>query len=221
MHGSPQNVRHELADSAYGVRVIASLHGTVLEVAASSCVLDVHGVGYLVHLTPTHALELRTRSEITLVTELVVREDQMTLYGFRSSEERSIFTLLCSVSGVGPKSAMGVLAQLTPGELARAVDEQDAAAFKRVSGVGPKTAKLIIVSLTGKIAHTSENGTASSIPPGQPGLRGDVLDALTNLGYPEKQAAAAVDAVLENEAFRGAPVADVLRAALQQLSRVR
>ncbi len=212
--------RTPLAPTVFSV--IASLHGTVLEVAASSCVLDVHGVGYLVNLTPTHALELRSGADLTIVTELVVREDQMTLYGFRSPEERSLFTLLCSVSGVGPKSAMGVLAQLSPAELARAVEEQDVAAFKRVNGVGPKTAKLIIVSLTGKVsASAASSDVASGALPAQSGLRADVLDALVNLGYAEKQAAPAVDGALASEELRGAPVADVLRAALKELSRAR
>src|SRR5690606_21348703 len=93
--------------------------------------------------------------EATVHTALVVREDELSLYGFESTEALAVFDLLRGVSGVGPKSAMNVLGVLTPAQLAAAVAAEDDAAFRKVSGVGPKTAKLIILSLAGKLAAVS------------------------------------------------------------------
>lgn len=203
--------------------MIASLRGTVSHLAAAACILDVAGVGYLVSLTPDHALELRTGEETTLRTRLVVREDAFTLYGFREAAQAELFDLLVSVSGVGPKSAMGVLAQLSPAELARAVADEDAGAFKRVSGVGPKTARLIIVQLAGKLAPPAPapaDAGAGTPPVASPALRADVIEALVGLGYVERQAAPAVDAALA-ELGEAPAVGDVLRAALAALGPAR
>lgn len=221
--------------------MIASLLGTVLRLGASSVQLDVAGVGYRVNVTPTHALELRTGQTVRLITHLAVREDAWTLYGFRDDEELEVFEHLISVSGVGPKSALGVLAQLAPAEVARAVIDEDVAAFKRVSGIGPKSAGLIIVSLRGKLAepspaslgdteaHAAPGGAAAVIAPG---VRADVIEALVGLGYQEKVAAPAVDDAAAALAVGSEPdgdapgspastapdVASVLRAALRLLS---
>lgn len=213
--------------------MIASLRGTVLALSAQSVHLDVQGVGYRVHVTPTHALELRTGDDVRLVTHLAVREDQWTLFGFRSDHELEVFEHLITVSGVGPKSALGVLAQMTPDEVARAVANEDAAAFKRVSGIGPKSAGLILVSLKGKLVPpaggTHAAGTASAGDAGTPdapvapGMRADVVEALVGLGYAEKLAGPAVDdaaAALGDDEPGAArlDVATLLRAALRLLS---
>lgn len=207
--------------------MIASLRGAVSHLAASACLLDVHGVGYRVALAPDHALELRLGQEASLATRLVVREDAMALYGFRDESEAQLFDLLVSVSGVGPKSAMGVLAQLAPAELARAVAEEDAAAFRRVSGVGPKTARLILVQLAGKLSApaASPDGVADAEggerpAAASPALRADVVEALVGLGYAERQAEPAVDAALA-ELGEAPEVGDALRAALRALGPAR
>lgn len=170
--------------------MIASLRGTVLEALGTTLVLDVHGVGYAVAVTPDHALTVRTGEEVLVHTALIVREDDMSLFGFPDRGRLEVFDLLRGVTGVGPKSAMGVLAALTPEEVASAVANDEDAVFRRVSGIGPKTAKLIVVSLTGKLI-----AVRPSAP--RPAARGaDVLVALIGLGYQERAAQAALDEVL-------------------------
>ena len=171
-------------------RMIASLRGTVLEALGSTLVVDVQGVGYAVAVTPDHALSVRTGEQVLLHTTMVVREDDMSLFGFPDRQRLAVFDLLRGVTGVGPKSAIGVLAALAPEEVAAAVANDDDAVFRRVSGIGPKTAKLIVVSLTGKLI-----AVRSSAP--KPVARGaDVLVALVGLGYQERAAQSALDDVL-------------------------
>ncbi|GGA57575.1 Holliday junction ATP-dependent DNA helicase RuvA [Pseudoclavibacter endophyticus] len=217
--------------------MIASLRGTVLALGAQTVHLDVQGVGYRVHVTPRHALDLRVGDEAYVITHLVVREDAWTLFGFRDDDELEIFEHLISVSGVGPKSALGVLSQLSPDDVARAVTNEDVAAFKRVSGIGPKSAGLIIVSLKGKIVapvtrgatpQHPEDAVDGAAPAGllAPSTRADVVEALVGLGYAEKiagpavddAAATLVDAPDAPDDGRLFDVASLLRAALRILS---
>jgi len=172
--------------------MISSVRGTVLHVAGGAAVIEVGGVGMSVALTPEHALSLRVGSEAFVHTALVVREDDLSLYGFASREQLELFDLLRGVSGVGPKSALGVLAQLSPDEIARAVAEEDDAPFRRVSGIGPKTAKLITVSLAGKLVApaAARSGSAVVAPDA------DVVAALVGLGWPERAASTAVEELL-------------------------
>jgi len=190
--------------------VIASLRGTVLEAAGSLLVVEVAGVGYAVTVTPEHALSVRHGEVVLLHTAMVVREDDISLFGFQSREQLAVFDLLRGVTGVGPKSAMGVLAALSPADIAAAVVADDDAAFRKVSGIGPKTAKLIVVSLAGKLVDIRPSAPVGA-------ARGaDVLVALVGLGYAERAAQAALDDVLaERPAERQTAV--LLRAALQLL----
>ncbi|GAA2753076.1 Holliday junction branch migration protein RuvA [Amnibacterium kyonggiense] len=194
--------------------MIASLRGTVLQALGTVLVVDVHGVGYAVTVTPEHALAVRSGEEVLVHTAMVVREDDMSLFGFQDRERLEVFDLLRGVTGVGPKSAMGVLAALSPEEIAAAVANDDDAAFRRVSGIGPKTAKLIVVSLTGKLI---------AIPSAAPATRrsgavrgADVLVALVGLGYQERAAQAALDEVLADRPDER-QTSVLLRAALAQL----
>jgi len=190
--------------------MIASLRGTVLEALGTTLVVDVHGVGYAVTVTPDHALSVRSGEEVLVHTAMVVREDDMSLFGFPDRERLEVFDLLRGVTGVGPKSAMGVLAALAPEEIAAAVSNDDDAVFRRVSGIGPKTAKLIVVSLTGKLI-----AVRTSAP--RPTARGaDVLVALVGLGYQERAAQAALDEVLAARPDER-QTAVLLRAALSAL----
>jgi len=172
--------------------VISSLRGRLLSAAGSSVVIEVGGVGFHVNTTPALALASREGSELAVQTSLVVREDALTLFGFASRAELEVFELLIGVTGVGPKSALGVLSALSPEQVAAAVQADDDAVFRKVSGIGPKTAKLITVSLAGKLIATSPvaapqativAGTAAE----------SVLAALTGLGWSERVAAEAVD----------------------------
>jgi len=186
--------------------MISSLRGTVIAATAGSsgaqnAILEVAGIGYAVAVTPQHALALRVGSEALVHTALIVREDELSLYGFASRDELEVFDLLRGVTGVGPKSALGVLAAMPPDRIAAAVAAEDDAAFRKVSGIGPKTAKLIVLSLAGKLMAFS----ASEPPPARTqGARGGALAALTSLGFPERRAEEALD-----EALADAPDADV------------
>ncbi|WP_010202697.1 Holliday junction branch migration protein RuvA [Salinibacterium sp. PAMC 21357] len=172
--------------------MISSLRGTVLAAVGTSVVIEVGGVGLSVSVTAEHALSLRVGAETQLNTALIVREDDLSLFGFRTSDELNAFTLLRGVTGVGPKSAMGVLAALAPDEIARAVAEENDSAFRKVSGIGPKTAKLIVLNLAGKLFVTaSERGAhpVVSTPVSE-----NVSMALQGLGWSEKLARPAAEA---------------------------
>lgn len=167
--------------------MISSLRGTVLQASDGVAVIDVGGVGYAVQVTPDHARTLRVGDQATLHTAMIVRQESIALFGFPAREHLGVFEALIGVSGVGPKSALGVLAAMAPDEIALAVASDDDGAFRKVSGIGPKTAKLIVVSLTGKLfAPARPVQTAQQIP------RSDVSDsvvvALVGLGWPERTA---------------------------------
>lgn len=195
--------------------MIASLRGTVLSATGTTAIVEVGGIGLQVAVTPAHALELRVGSETHMPTALVVREDELALYGFADQEGRELFDLLRGVSGVGPKSAMAVLGTLSPSEVADAVLHEDDAAFRKVSGIGPKTAKLIMISLAGKINITP---SAERQSPAARSVNEDVVAALMSLGWPERAASKAVDEAVADaaESERGS-VPLLLRSALGRL----
>jgi Holliday junction DNA helicase RuvA len=197
--------------------VISSLHGTVLSAIGTTAVIEVGGVGFSVQVTPDHALSMRVGSQVRVLTTLIVREDSLSLFGFAEAEQLRVFELLTAVSGVGPKSAMGVLAVLTPDQVASAVAAEADGVFRKVSGIGPKTAKLIVLSLTGKLlASTPARPTATA---GTPSSTSDsVIVALVGLGWPEKTAAEAIRQVAaETAESERNSVQSLLRLALAQL----
>ena len=196
--------------------MIASVRGTVLAATGSTVVIEVGGVGLAVQVTPPLALTLRVGSEAMLFTALIVREDDLSLYGFAEAEELTVFDLLRGVTGVGPKSAMGVLAAMTPGEIAHAVTLEDDSAFRKVSGIGPKTAKLIVLSLTGKL--TVLPSSRASTPRAPTSVGENVTVALVGLGWPERVAMEAVEGALTDASdVDRASVPALLRLALAQL----
>ncbi len=196
--------------------MIASLRGTVLALAGGTAVVEVGGVGLQVAVTPDHALSMRIGGEVSLRTALIVREDELALYGFADDEGREVFDLLRGVSGVGPKSAMGVLAVLSPAEIASAVAREDDAAFRKVSGIGPKTAKLIVVSLAGKLHVAPAAGKPAATA--STSIAESVLVALVGLGWSERVAAQAVDEAIAAAADEERDsVSLLLRSALARL----
>jgi holliday junction DNA helicase RuvA len=171
--------------------MIASIRGTVLTIAGGVAVIEVGGVGLAVQVTPQHGLTLRPGHEARLHTALIVREDDLSLFGFATPEELMVFDLLRGVSGVGPKSALGVLATLSPSQVAQAVADEDDASFRKVSGIVPKTAKLIAVSLAGKLlAPASAPGVSAG---STTSITVNVVTALVGLGWNERTASLAVD----------------------------
>ncbi|MET0480458.1 MAG: Holliday junction branch migration protein RuvA [Mycetocola sp.] len=194
--------------------MISSVRGTVLSAVGGNVVLEVGGIGYAVQVTPEHALALRVGDQAFVHTSFIVREDSMSLFGFETREQLSVFELLTGVTGVGPKSALGVLSVLGPGQIATAVATEDDAVFRKVSGIGPKTAKLIVVSLAGKLIAHAEPAARAAVPP-----TGDqVVVALVGLGWSEKVAVDAVANVISSNPDAATfPVQTLLRLALAQL----
>lgn len=195
--------------------MIGSLRGTVVSAGADQLLIDVNGVGYLVSVTAEQARSLREGSEVSVLTVMIVREDAVTLFGFRTPEEKGLFDVLRTVSGVGPKLALAVLSGLSPQRIAQAVADEDAKTFQTISGIGAKTAKLITVQLAGRIAppapaqHTSTASAAVSV---------NVVAALVGLGWAERDAQEAVARAVEV----GAKGDDaLLRAALALLGGAR
>lgn len=195
--------------------MIAFVAGEVESVGLDRAVVRVGGVGMLVHATPTTLAGLGPGQPARLATSLVVREDSLTLFGFADDDERGVFETLQTVSGVGPRLALAMLAVHTPDALRRAVAGEDLAALQRVPGVGRKGAQRIVLEIGDKLG--APHGDGPAVPAPTPGRQmPDVADALVSLGWSEKVAADTVAAVL---AADGAPtdVAAVLRAALQRL----
>lgn len=204
--------------------MISSVRGIVLTVTGALAVIEVGGVGLGIQVTPQHGLSLRVGQEAKLFTALIVREDDLSLFGFATPDELTAFDLLRGVSGVGPKSALGVLATLTPEQIAKAVAAEDDAPFRKVTGIGPKTAKLITVSLAGKMealaAAVSTGSTTSSGAPGT--VTSSVIGALVGLGWNDRVAAQAVEeASDEASTAERASVQALLRLALARLGPQR
>jgi Holliday junction DNA helicase RuvA len=200
--------------------MISSLSGTAASVGDDSLVIVVGGVGFAVAVTPQIARATHVGAEVHLHTNLIVREDALSLYGFQTREELVVFTQLIGVTGVGPKSALGVLSSLTVPQIAEAVASDDDAPFRRVSGIGPKTAKLIVVQLAGRLAAPAPGSApAASVAPGVP-LQ--VTQALIGLGWSERTAVEAVAATIEAATdAEKATVQTLLRLTLSTLGPAR
>ena len=194
--------------------MIASLRGKINAKTAQHLVVEVNGVGYLVHVTANVSAAYSLADEAQFFISMVVREDAMTLFGFRTALEQELFDLLRSVTGVGPKSALAILGTMSTAEIATAVALDDDAAFKSVSGIGPKTAKLITVTLAGKLSHLVlvEQRNDVSVDTDL----GSVVEALVSLGWPERAAQEAVKSAAST-AKRGEGREVVLRLALAAL----
>ena len=196
--------------------MIARLSGILTEVSAEGAVIDVGGVGYLVH---TSARTMETigpvGGEVKLLTELQVREDAWTLFGFGSSAERDSFRALTSVQGVGGRLAIAILSALSPDELSRAVSQGDKAMIGRANGVGPKLAMRIANELQGKLGAP---GLSGSVPTPRAGAAADALSALANLGFKPAEASAAVNAA-QDELGEDAGLDALVRLALKKAAK--
>lgn len=196
--------------------MISSLHGVVLHATSDQVVIDVGGVGFAVAVPADIAHTATVGEKLLLHTSLIVREDSLSLFGFADRGELEIFGLLIGVTGVGPKSALGVLSHLTTDQIAEAVTAEDDAPFRRVSGIGPKTAKLIVLQLAGKVQAFA--APSRSVAAGNTDVVTQVSAALVGLGWSEKIAAEAAAQTAEEatEAER-ASVAALLRRTLALL----
>jgi holliday junction DNA helicase RuvA len=202
--------------------MIAFVRGTVAEVSLTSAVLEVGGVGLELNCTPSTLASLRHGTETTLPTSMIVREDSMTLYGFLDDDEKSLFEMLLTASGVGPKLAQAMLAVLPPDDLRRAVTTEDVRTLTRVPGIGQKGAQRIILELKDRVgAPTGVGGSRAPLggSVAEP-WKAQVHAGLVGLGWSGKEADKAVEAVApEAESVAQPDVAALLRAALRSLSR--
>jgi Holliday junction DNA helicase RuvA len=204
--------------------VISSVRGPVLSIGLDHAVVEVGGIGFAVQAAPGTLATLRRGEEARLATALVVREDSLTLYGFPDADTRELFGLLQTVTGVGPRLALAILAVLEPVALCRALADGDTAALKRVPGVGLKSAERLVLELRDKVATPFGAGDSAPAVRSPVSGRDTVVEALVGLGFALKQAELAVDAVLaENGGPSGTPAdtSATLRAALAVLGRSR
>ena len=171
--------------------MIARLRGRPAGHGAEGLILDVNGVGYLVHATP-RALANADGAEMTVETYLHVREDALSLYGFADAEERELFIQLLSVSGIGPKVALAIVSGSTPGELKRAIAREDTARFQAIPGIGKKTAQRIILDLKDKLGVPDLGAPGSGRAAGVGAALAETTDALLAMGFSASEVSAAV-----------------------------
>ncbi|MDX6504202.1 MAG: holliday junction helicase RuvA [Gaiellaceae bacterium] len=187
--------------------MIARLRGTPVGRSGDGLVLDVGGVGYLVHATPRALRLAEAGAEATFETYMHVREDTLALYGFAEADERELFIHLLSVSGIGPKVALAIVSGSTPGELRRAIALDDTARFEAIPGIGKKTAQRVVLELKEKL------GSAPAAPVSAGGGAAPHVvarDALVELGYSLVEAEHALASIDED-----LPAAERVRLALR------
>ena len=202
--------------------MIAQLRGAIVLIDDAGIVIDVAGVGYAVTVSgKTRAGLSAGDAAVTLLTEMQVREDSMTLFGFVDAAEREAFRLLVTVQGVGAKAAMAILTVLGPDEIAAAVMSGDKAMVARADGVGPKLAQRIVNELASKIGALPVAGAASGVAVSTGGEAGsvgaDAMSALVNLGYGRAEAHAAMQRA--RAAGAGDDLSALIAATLQELGQ--
>ena len=197
--------------------MIARLSGILAETAADHLVIDVNGVGYLAHASGRTLSAIGPiGGSVLLLTEMQVREDAITLFGFGSASERDWFRLLTSVQGVGGRVALAILSVLDPNDLARAIASGDKAMIARANGVGPKLAQRIAMELRDKVGGVALGPGSAPAPSGS--ASADAISALVNLGFRPAEASAAVAAASE-ELASDATLDSLVRLALRKAAR--
>jgi len=199
--------------------MIAFVRGPVAAIGVDSAVIEVGGVGLQVYCHPGTLAGLRPGQEARIATSMVVREDSLTLYGFSDDDEKNLFELLQTASGVGPRLAQAALAVLSPDQLRQAVATEDLVVLVKVPGIGKKGAQRIVLELKDKIGAPSKTVTGRPLQT-QEAWREQVAAGLVGLGYSTRDAEDAVTAVSPLAADNPKPaVPDLLRAALRVLSK--
>ncbi len=198
--------------------MIAFVRGAVAAVGPGSVVLDVGGVGLELQCTPGTLASLRHGATVSLPTSMVVREESLTIFGFLDDDEKGVFEMLLTASGVGPKLAQAMLAVHSPDDLRRAVTRGDVGALTQVPGIGQKGAQRIILELKDRIGPPTGGTAVAPVAASEPAWRARVREGLVGLGWSVKDADRAVDSVAP-EGDPAPDVGEVLRAALRTLSR--
>jgi holliday junction DNA helicase RuvA len=202
--------------------MIAHLNGLVAGVGLDGAVIEVGGVGLRVQCTPDTLATLKPGEPARVATSLVVREDSLTLFGFGTDDERNVFELLQTASGVGPRLALAMLAVHSPDALRRAVATEDIKTLTMVPGVGNKGAQRIVLEMKDKLGAPSDFGAgpgAAAPRRGAPSWRDQVATGLVNLGWSARDAEAAIAAVEADSDGQDPDLATALRAALRKLSK--
>ncbi len=212
--------------------MIAKLRGLIDTIGDDYCIIDVNGVGYLVSASSKTLGKLVQGQEATLLTEMVVREDSLSLFGFADAWEKEWFTTLTKVQGVGAKVCLSILSVLTPAQLSQAISAQDKTSFCRASGVGPKLAARIVTELKDKIVTIPvgiSGANADEVIEGVPAAQvvlpkdadysksEDVISALVNLGYQRLEAYRAVSKALAENPDANVPT--LIRLALKEFAQ--
>ena len=201
--------------------MIASLNGILILIGKSDIVLEVNGVGYLLHVSSKLITSLdEIGSELTLFTDLQIRDDKIVIYGFASSKDQNIFKLLQTVQGVGPKAALSILSTLNVDELILAISSGDKVMISRADGVGPKVAGRITAELVEKVSslNNNKNNVSSDFSVEVE----DIISALVNLGYSRSEVFSVVmkikkDFILNNK-NKSFTVSQIVPIALKELS---
>lgn len=190
----------------YYTYMIGYLTGNILLATDKYILLDVSGVGYKVFVTPDTLQTLSQENKVSLFTYLVVKEDALDLYGFTTLAEKEMFELLISVSGVGPKGALGILSVATLETLKKAIAGSELAYLTQVSGIGKKTAEKLVVELRDKLKHW-DTGTDGFIERGD----SDVFDALKALGYTQNEARLALEHISDSSTDTNTRIKEALK----------
>lgn len=210
--------------------MIAKLRGIIDTIGEDYCIIDVNGVGYLVAASAKTLGKLAIGAEAALLTEMVVREDSISLFGFADAWEKEWFNTLTKVQGVGAKVCLSILSVLTPVQLSQAIGAQDKTSFCRASGVGPKLAARIVTELKDKIVTVPVNSNStdvlnndtSSVAPIMPSAPADysksddVISALVNLGYQRLEAYHVVSRVIAENPDANVPT--LIRLSLKEFA---
>ena len=200
-------------ESSEATGMIAKLTGTIDGIKPSECIIDVQGVGYLVHIPLSTFEKISGEKKVSLHIFTLHKEDTFRLYGFHSSQERELFALLLNISGIGPSMALSVLSWLSVERFVQAVAREDTSALVSVPGIGKAKAEKLFFEMKRKMKRLEELASPGDhrVPPGH-----DALEALISLGFDEKKALPAVDSILKTDPAM--PLEKIIKEALRILS---
>lgn len=196
--------------------MITHLTGTITKKTPTEIVIDVSGVGYGVNISVSTFEKLPDAgSKATVLTHHHIREDAQVLFGFATEEERTLFRMLISVSGIGPKIAQTILSGIQPEELVRTISQGNLGALTAVPGVGRKTAERLIVELKDKVSKIDPASAAFEVKSSPNAIRGEALAALTSLGFTREKAEQAIRSVLNESGSSQLPLEELIKKALK------
>lgn len=197
--------------------MIAYLNGEITHKTPTYIYIDCHGVGYHVNISLNTYSKLENLQKIKIFTYLNVREDEQSLYGFFDDDERTLFILLISVSGIGVNTARVILSYMNPEEVRTAIIHENAVALGKVKGIGPKTAKRIILDLKDKVIKESGSEQVILISPESNTLRNEALSALVALGFPKPVVEKQIKTIIEKNP-NIEQIEDLIKQVLKQMS---